>query len=159
MVFQLSPYPLSSHGKLVRWGLLGFSCTPLIGTYFYHQGYRIGFLVCPIRHLTGIPCPTCGMTRSFIAIAQGDLVQAVAENLFGPVLFASFVIVAIHIALELLTKRRITAFYSHLVKQRKLQIIGLFSVLTYHIIRLYNMSQTEEMYLSFINSPLGKLLF
>lgn len=158
-MFKLSPYPLSYHGKLVRWGLLGFSCTPLLGTYFYHQGYRVGFLVCPIRHLTGIPCPTCGMTRSFMAIAQGDLVQAVAENLFGPVLFASFAIVTFHIALELLIKRRITAFYCHLVKQRKLQIIGLFAVLTYYIIRLYNISQGEEMYLSFINSPLGKLLF
>ncbi|WP_331001135.1 DUF2752 domain-containing protein [Nostoc commune] len=158
-MFKLSPYPLSSHGKLVRWGLLGFSCTPLLGTYFYHQGYRGRFLVCPIGHLTGIPCPTCGMTRSFMAIAQGDLVQAVTENLFGPVLFASFVIVAVHIALELLTKRRITSFYCHLVKQRKLQIIGLFAILTYYIIRLYNISQTGEMYLSFINSPLGKLLF
>ncbi|MEH2065762.1 MAG: DUF2752 domain-containing protein [Nostoc sp.] len=158
-MFELSPYPLLSHGKLVRWGLLGFSCTPLLGTYFYHQGYRVRFLVCPIRYLTGIPCPTCGMTRSFMAIAQGDLVKAVAENLFGPLLFASFVIVAVHITLELLTKRRITAFYCHPIKQRKLQIIGLFSVFIYYIFRLYNLSQTGEMYFSFINSPLGKLLF
>ncbi|MEH2250024.1 DUF2752 domain-containing protein [Nostoc sp.] len=73
-MFELSLYPLSYHGKLVRWGLLGFPCTPLFSTYFYHQGHRGGFLVCPIQHLTGIPYPTCGMTRSFIAIAQGNLV-------------------------------------------------------------------------------------
>ncbi len=79
--FELSPYPLLYEGKLVRWGLLGFSCTPLLATYFYHQGYRVGFLVCPIQHLTGIPCPTCGMTRSFMAISQGNLVAALAENL------------------------------------------------------------------------------
>ncbi|YAG12927.1 DUF2752 domain-containing protein [Nostoc sp. DSM 114161] len=158
-MFELSPYPLSCHGKLFRWGLLGFSCTPLLGTYFYHQGYRVRLLVCPIRHLTGIPCPTCGMTRSFMAIAQGNLAQAVAENLFGPILFVSFGIVAVHITVELLTKRRIIAFYCHLLKQRKLQIIGLFIVLTYYIIRLYKLSQTGEMYFSFINSPLGKLIF
>ncbi|MFN6563984.1 MAG: DUF2752 domain-containing protein [Nostoc sp. ChiSLP01] len=158
-MFELSPYPLSCHGKLFRWGLLGFSCTPLLGTYFYHQGYRVGFLVCPIRHLTGIPCPTCGMTRSFMAIAQGNFPQAVVENLFGPLLFASFGIVTVHITVELLTKRRIIAFYCNLLKQRKLQIIGLFIVLTYYIIRLYKLSQTGEMYFSFINSPLGKLIF
>ncbi|MDZ8239071.1 MAG: DUF2752 domain-containing protein [Nostoc sp. ChiQUE01a] len=158
-MFELSRYPLSYHGKLFRWGLLGFSCTPLLATYFYHQGYRVGFLVCPIRHLTGIPCPTCGMTRSFIAIAQGNLAQALAENLFGPLLFASFGIVAVHITLELLTKRRIIAFYCHLLKERKLQIIGLFIVLTYYMLRLYKLSQTGEMYFSFINSPLGKLFF
>ncbi|MEH1944449.1 MAG: hypothetical protein V7L01_30120 [Nostoc sp.] len=67
----------------------------------------------------------------FYGYCQGDLVQAVAENLFGSVLFASFVIMAVHITLKLLAKRRITAFYSHPVKQRKLQIIGLFAVLNY----------------------------
>ncbi|WP_265272187.1 DUF2752 domain-containing protein [Nostoc sp. KVJ3] len=158
-MFELSPYPLSSHGKLVRWGLLGFSCTPLLGTYFYHQGYRVGFLVCPIRCLTGIPCPTCGMTRSFMAIAQGNLIKAVAEHLFGPLLFASFVIVTVHITLELLIKRRVTAFYCHVVKQRKLQIIGSFAVFIYYIFRLYKLAQTGEMYFYFMNSPLGKLLF
>jgi Protein of unknown function (DUF2752) len=158
-VFELSRYPLSYQGKLVRWGLLGFSCTPLLGTYFYHQGYRVGFFVCPIRYLTGIPCPTCGMTRSFMAIAQGNLFQALAENLFGPLLFVSFVIVAVHITLELIIKRQITAFYCHPLKQRKLQILGLFAVLTYYLLRLYNLSQTGEMYFYFINSPLGKLIF
>ncbi|MBD2678536.1 MULTISPECIES: hypothetical protein [Nostoc] len=44
-------------------------------------------------------------------INQGNLGQAVAENLFGPLLFASFGIVAVHITVELLTKRRIMAFY------------------------------------------------
>lgn len=30
--------------------------------------------------------------------------------------------------------------------------------MTYYILRLYNLLQTGEMYLYFINSPLGKLL-
>ncbi|MEJ1937304.1 DUF2752 domain-containing protein, partial [Nostoc sp. NIES-2111] len=107
-MFKLSPYPLSCHGKLVRWGILGFSYAPLIGTYFYNQNYRIGFLVCPIRHLTGIPCPTCGMTRSFMAIGRGNWSQALGEHLFGPILLASFVVAIVHITLELLTKHRIT---------------------------------------------------
>ncbi|WP_435023026.1 DUF2752 domain-containing protein [Nostoc sp. CALU 1950] len=69
-MFELSLYLFSSQGKLVRWGLLGFSCTPLLGTYFYHQGYKVRFLVCPIRNLTGISCQTCGVTCSFMAISQ-----------------------------------------------------------------------------------------
>lgn len=68
-------------------------------------------------------------------------------------------IVAVHITVELLTKRRITAFSCHPVKQIKLQIIGLFAVFTYYIIRLYKLSQTGEIYLSFINFPLDKLVF
>lgn len=157
-MFKLSPYPLSCHGKLVRWGILGFSYTPLLGTYFYNQDYKIGFLVCPIRHLTGIPCPTCGMTRSFMAIGRGDLNQAVAEHLFGPILFASFVIAIVHVTLELLTRHQITALYCQLLRLKKLQVLGLLTVLIYHSLRLYHISQTGEMYIDFTKSPLGQLL-
>lgn len=157
-MFKLTSYPLSCHGKLVRWGILGFSCTPLFATYFYNQNYKIRFLACPIRHLTGIPCPTCGMTRSFMAIGRGDLNQAVAEHLFGPVLFASFVIATVHITLELFTKHKITAFYCQFLKLRKLQIFSLLAVLIYHSLRLYHISQTGEMYIAFIQSPLGRFL-
>jgi hypothetical protein len=157
-VLKLSLNLLSYHGKLVRWGILGFSFTPLLGTYLYTKGYKLQFIVCPIRHFTGIPCPGCGMTRSFLAIARGDWHQAVAEHLFGPLLFASFVIAVVHIMLELLTKRQITAFYWQLLKLRKLQIIGLSAIFTYYFLRLYYISQTGELYFSFIHSPLGKLL-
>jgi hypothetical protein len=157
-VFELFFSPLSYHGKFMRWSILGFSFAPLIGTYFYNQGYKISFLVCPVRHWTGIPCPTCGMTRSFIAIAKGDLTEAVTQHLFGPILFAVFLLATVHIALELLTKHRITVFYCRLLKLRKLQLLGLFVVLSYHVLRLYDSSQTGELYVNFINSPLGQLL-
>ncbi|WP_425335035.1 hypothetical protein [Nostoc punctiforme] len=75
-----------------------------------------------------------------MAIAQGNLLEALAKNLFGPLLFASFVIVAVHITLKLVKKRRITAFYCHPVKQRKLQIIGLFILLIYYFLLLYKLS-------------------
>ena len=92
-----------------------------------------------------------------MAISQGNLVEPLnRENLFGPLLFASFVIVAVHITLKLVD--RISAFYCHPVKQRKLQIIGLFILLIYYFLLLYKLSQTGEMYSYFINSPLGKLL-
>lgn len=131
---------------------------PLIGTYFYNQGYKVPFLVCPLRHWTGIPCPTCGMTRSFIAIARGDLTEAVTQHLFGPILFAGFLLAAVHIVLELLTRHRITLFYCRLLKLRKLQVLGLLLVLSYHALRLYDSSQTGDLYVNFINSPLSQLL-
>ncbi len=35
---------------------------------------------CPFRSLTGIPCPTCGTTRMFVSLSNGELVSAMAMN-------------------------------------------------------------------------------
>ena len=41
--------------------------------------------LCPFRAMTGLPCPGCGLTRSWVALTHGDLSHAVALNWFGPV--------------------------------------------------------------------------
>jgi len=35
---------------------------------------------CPLRHLTGVPCPFCGMTRGVTAAVHGDLAHAALMN-------------------------------------------------------------------------------
>lgn len=37
--------------------------------------------VCPLRAMTGLDCPGCGMTRSLRALTQGDLALAIDHNL------------------------------------------------------------------------------
>jgi Protein of unknown function (DUF2752) len=39
-------------------------------------------LGCPLRTLTGIPCPLCGMTTAASGLAAGDLRAALAANPF-----------------------------------------------------------------------------
>ena len=43
---------------------------------------------CTFRRLTGLPCPGCGMTRSFISMAHGRLADAWRFNPAGVVFFA-----------------------------------------------------------------------
>ena len=45
-----------------------------------------GPTLCPLHRVTGRPCPTCGMTRSVVAAAHGELRAAVGFHAFGPAL-------------------------------------------------------------------------
>jgi hypothetical protein len=40
-------------------------------------------LACPLRTLTGIPCPLCGATRAVVALAHGDVFQSLRFNPVG----------------------------------------------------------------------------
>ena len=44
-----------------------------------------------MRALTGIPCPTCFLTRAISAALTGDLDSALDWHLFGPVMAAVLV--------------------------------------------------------------------
>lgn len=59
--------------------MLGAAATlPLLGG---HAG-----LPCPLRTLTGVPCPICGMTTSVEATVHGHLGAALQANPAGPFL-------------------------------------------------------------------------
>jgi hypothetical protein len=45
--------------------------------------------LCLARALFGVPCPFCGMTRSFVALAHGDVGAARRFHPAGPILFAA----------------------------------------------------------------------
>jgi hypothetical protein len=54
-------------------------------------------LPCPLRTLTGVPCPLCGMTTSVEATVHGQLGSALRANPAGPFLLLA--------ALALLARR------------------------------------------------------
>ena len=55
----------------------------------------LGLAHCPMRDITGVPCPTCGGTRASIGLVQGMWHDAFAANPFvaaGLVLFGLWVV-------------------------------------------------------------------
>ena len=48
-----------------------------------------GPTLCPFRLVTGLPCPFCGMTRSLLALGQGDLGASVRFHPLGPFLLVA----------------------------------------------------------------------
>ncbi len=47
-----------------------------------------GPVLCPFRRLTGLPCPGCGLTRSWVDLMHGHVVDAMAVHPFGAVTLA-----------------------------------------------------------------------
>jgi uncharacterized protein DUF2752 len=54
-----------------------------------------GPIVCWLRALTGVPCPTCGLTRSFVAFAHGGWLEAFRAHPAGPILFLGLALGAV----------------------------------------------------------------
>ena len=50
--------------------------------------------ICMLRRVTGMPCPTCGVTRSFQALGQGDVAASVRFHPLGP-LYALMLLVVL----------------------------------------------------------------
>ncbi len=52
----------------------------LVGALVFSFVSLPSVVLCPLRRVTGVPCPFCGMTRSVTAVARGDLGASLALN-------------------------------------------------------------------------------
>jgi hypothetical protein len=70
------------------------------------------FTVCGFKNLTGLPCPGCGLTHSFCALARGSVGEAFEFNLLGPLLYVVLALVWIRSACVLLNREKaVQAFH------------------------------------------------
>jgi hypothetical protein len=97
-------------------------------------GIEDGPVLCPFRALTGLPCPGCGLTRSWVYLMHGDVGSSLASNWFGPVLIVAVVVLAV-VAVRSRVSGNRPADLDKLVKNPVvLALFGLF--LAYGAIRL-----------------------
>lgn len=61
---------------------------------------------CPIRALTGVPCPACGLTRATEAFLKGDAATAFYYHPLFPLAWAVFGLIALYFALN--AKKKLT---------------------------------------------------
>jgi hypothetical protein len=61
--------------------MLGACAAPVGAVYPFLMAHTAGRgLPCPLRTLTGVPCPFCGMTTATVAITHGNWAAAAAVN-------------------------------------------------------------------------------
>ncbi|HEM49107.1 MAG TPA: DUF2752 domain-containing protein [Caldithrix sp.] len=62
---------------------------------------------CRFHELTGLDCPTCGISRSFYAITHFNFKDAFTYHLFGPLLFLIFLLLLAFFLVELVFEKAI----------------------------------------------------
>ncbi len=127
---------LSIRSRIIRWFLIGIISVPIASSFFNDRGYHLKLFSCPIRRWTGVICPSCGMTRSFEAIAHGDWRSAIDYHLFGPPLFISLTIGLIHLSCELLLGHSLQLAYLGWLNRSSLQLVIFISFSVYYLLRI-----------------------
>jgi len=89
--------------------------------------------VCLFKYLTNIPCPSCGSSRSVMAILNGDIHEAVWLNPLGFLILAIMIISPFWITGDVLLNRSsFLHFYQYieiLFKQKRIAIPAIMIVL------------------------------
>jgi hypothetical protein len=58
--------------------------------------------LCPFKLLTGFPCPGCGITKSFVALYEGHLLESLSYHIFGLPIFLFCIVLIIILLIELM---------------------------------------------------------
>ena len=70
--------------------------------------------VCLFKYFTKLPCPSCGSTRSMVALLNGHIAEALLINPLGIVLFFIFIILPFWLLYDVISKgNSFQKFYDH----------------------------------------------
>jgi hypothetical protein len=87
---------------------------------------------CPLRALSGIPCPTCFLTRATELALRGDLHGSVQQHAFGPLMAISLLLWS----LAAIRQRRLLPHPLDKPMPTWLPALALMALLGYWVLRL-----------------------
>jgi hypothetical protein len=70
---------------------VSLSASAVIGLSLVLSGPPLPFPGCLFRVITGLPCPSCGLTHAFIALGHGRVSEAFLDNIMSPLLFVTLI--------------------------------------------------------------------
>lgn len=97
---------MQSNRKLY-WTLVILSVTGYawIGFHlFVNNGEQVS-LGCLVKNVSGIPCPSCGVTRSLLLLFSGSFMESLLMNPLGVVAAVALVILPLWLLTDLLTQK------------------------------------------------------
>ncbi len=101
----------------------------LVSYLYLKNSYSLPGISCPLRQITGVPCPTCFLTRSTCLALQGDLEDSFKMHLFGP-------FIALFLIIWSIKSFKTKQVFPFLITEKFLMIFS-FSLLSYWIFRMF----------------------
>ena len=95
---------------------------------------------CFFKYLTNIPCPGCGLTRSFISILNLELISAIKYNILGIPLFITIILLNIYLIKDIIYNKKSTITLINKILTNYKIII--FLLIISEIINIYHYSLT-----------------
>jgi len=128
---------INSKSKRKIYGIIGALLTLLIPFFllFFNQNKHLETdqSLCPLKMLSGFPCPGCGITKSMVFFYEGDLYKSLYYHILGPFVIVFCILTIAVLLTELITKKE---YFNQLFYKRKLAYGLAIFLVTYHFIRI-----------------------
>ena len=109
-------------------------------THFFASQSK--FTVCLFKNVTGIPCPSCGITRSILSLAHGNIQEAFYLNPLGIIVFGAIIIIPVWIITDLLIqKNSFGLFYKSMEKTFQKRWVAIAAIIGILLIWFNNINQ------------------
>ena len=101
----------------------------LVSYLYLKNYYSLPGISCPFRQITGVPCPTCFLTRSTCLALQGDLENSFKMHIFGP-------FIALFLVIWCIKSIKTKTVFPFLINEKFL-LMFFFSLLIYWTFRMF----------------------
>jgi hypothetical protein len=139
-------YTINIKSKRKIYGIIGAFITLMVPFFlmFFNQNNHLETdqSLCPLKMLTGFPCPGCGITKSLVYFYEGDLQKSLYYHLFGPLVVAFCITTIAVLSTELITKKE---YFNKLLFNKKLAYGLAIFLATYHFIRIIYFIKNNSM--------------
>lgn len=138
-------YTINIKSKRKIYGIIGAFITLMVPFFliFFNQNTHLETdqSLCPLKMLSGFPCPGCGITKSLVYFYEGDLQKSLYYHILGPFVIAFCVATIIVLSAELVTQKE---YFTKLLFNKKLAYGLAVFLASYHFIRILYFIQNNS---------------
>lgn len=130
-------YTINTKSKRKIYGIIGAFITLMVPFFLivFHQNDHLETAqsFCPLKMLTGFPCPGCGITKSLVYCYEGDLYKSLYYHILGPFVILFCIATIGVLSTELITQKE---YFTKLLFNKKIAYVLAVFLACYHLIRI-----------------------